>query len=163
MTKNEEYFMTDENSIDTKIFDDVLHPPLIISGTVIKGMGRGRIIGFPTANLVPNAEQAFMERGVFYTRITIDGKIHDAITNIGVNPTFGYSQLIVESHIFNFSDDILGKEIKIELVRFIRNEIKFASVNELISQINNDIEQVHTDNKAGSCPEASKLSIGTKA
>jgi len=116
---------------------------MTIRGTVITGMGRGHELGFPTANIVPDSEQSFTERGVYRTKIKFNGKILDAITNIGVNPTFGQGQLVVESHIFNFNENIVGKEIEIELIKFIRGERKFTSVEELVSQIKIDVEQCH--------------------
>ena len=117
---------------------------MIISGTVVKGMGRGRKIGFPTANIIPNVT-SFSERGVYRTKVKLDGEIFNAITNIGVNPTFDLGHLVVESHIFDFDEDIVGKEIEVELVSFIRNEVKFANVDQLIAQIASDIKQAQAE------------------
>ena len=114
---------------------------LSINGMVVKGTSRGRSMGFPTANILLT-KQTLPQNGVYQTKVKIDGKIYEAITNIGTNPTFGSGQINVESHIFDFDSNIVGKNIEIEFVKFIRNEKKFDSVNELVAQIKLDIEQV---------------------
>jgi len=106
-------------------------------GTVVRGAGRGRGLGFPTANILPAGD--FSARGVYSSRVALDGAIYDAITNVGTNPTFGNGQISIETHIFDFDEDIAGREIEIELIEHIRDEKKFTSVDELISQIKKDI------------------------
>ena len=113
----------------------------MIRGIVVKGMGRGRAMGFPTANIFPT-EQLLPRNGVYKTKVKFDGKSYEAVTNIGTSPTFGSSQITVESHIFDFDANIVGKNIEIEFVRFIRNEKKFDNIDELVNQIKLDIEQV---------------------
>ena len=114
---------------------------LSIAGIVVKGMSRGRAMGFPTANILP-AEQPLPQNGVYQTKVKIDDKVYRAITNVGTNPTFNSDGITVESHVFGSSANIVGKNIEIEFVSFIRNEKKFASVDELIEQIKLDVAQV---------------------
>jgi len=113
-----------------------------ISGTVVKGKSRGRLLGFPTANILPAIEQTLPANGVYHTKVKFDGKVLEAITNIGTNPTFGAGQRTVESHIFDFDADIVGKEIEVIIVSFIRTEMKFSCADELIRQIESDVKRV---------------------
>jgi len=114
-----------------------------VTGRVIKGVGRGKTIGFPTANIIFPNERLIPKTGVYKSSTMINGMRYNSITNIGHNPTFNDSSLInFETHIFDFDNDIYGEEITIELIDFIRPEKKFNNVNELISQINLDIEDV---------------------
>lgn len=109
-----------------------------ISGIVIEGDKRGRKIGFPTANILISTIQP--KFGVYSSYTIVEGKEYNSITNIGVRPTISNkNRLIIETHIFDFSEDIYGIEITIGLKSFLREEKKFSSINELQIQINNDI------------------------
>jgi riboflavin kinase/FMN adenylyltransferase len=113
-------------------------------GNVVKGDQRGRQIKFPTANILhPLAGN--LKKGVYCTQTTINEQRFNSITNVGVNPTVNTEipSLKVETHIFNFSEDIYGKEIKVEFIKFIRPEKKFSSLNELQLQIQRDVDQAH--------------------
>ncbi len=111
-----------------------------LSGRVIKGEGRGKKIGFPTANLGYSKELIIPAKGVYVTKVQIKDMVYNSVTNIGVNPTFntGY-EVHVESHLLNFTNDIYGEEIKVFFIKKLREEKKFSSVNELIGQIQTDV------------------------
>ncbi|MCL2169160.1 MAG: riboflavin kinase [Defluviitaleaceae bacterium] len=117
-----------------------------IEGVVVQGAARGTGLGFPTANILPAEGAQLPENGVYRTKVTIEGGLsYNAITNIGINPTFGNVQKTVESHIFDFDANIVGKAINVEFVSFIRAERKFASVEELVAQVKADIARVLAD------------------
>ncbi len=112
-----------------------------LRGPVRVGNKRGRTIGVPTANISPEVE--FIPRkGVYVTKAYLGDQIFDSITNIGINPTFEStdSYFKVETHIFNFDQDIYGAHLKIELLHFMRDEIKFNSIDQLKNQIDFDIQ-----------------------
>jgi len=113
-----------------------------LRGTVIQGFQRGRTIGVPTANIKPNIQ--FVPRlGVYASEIWIGNQKYQGITNIGVNPTVSNNRdLKVETHLFSFSQDIYNQEIRVELLKFIRDEKKFSSVDVLKQQIDIDIALV---------------------
>jgi len=112
-----------------------------ISGTVIKGANRGgRLLGFPTANL-NLIDELIPNRGVYAVSVIMDAKTHNGVANIGYNPTFGNNALSVETHLLDFSEDILGKTIKINFLQRLRDEKTFNTINELSDQIAQDIQQ----------------------
>ncbi len=112
-----------------------------VSGRVIKGLGRGKQLGFPTANIDLEKERLIPEFGVYATLCTFRGCTYRSITNIGKNPTFDdVTGVNVETNVFDFGGDLYGEEIKVTFVDKLRDEIKFSSVNELIKQIKADIE-----------------------
>ncbi|MDX1950205.1 MAG: bifunctional riboflavin kinase/FAD synthetase [Rickettsiales bacterium] len=114
----------------------------IISGEVIKGRGEGRKLGFPTANL--DFDDFIIPKfGVYFCNLFIEGKSYKALTNIGVRPSFDLTKPLIEIHIPNFSEDIYGKKIKLELLEFVRNEIKFNSIDELKTQISEDVKNFY--------------------
>lgn len=120
---------------------DILGRPFFLSGRVIKGAGRGRQIGFPTANIDLDFSRLIPETGVYATKCSFRGCHYLSITNIGKNPTFTTNDdLNVETNIFDFAEDIYGEEIKVSFYEKIRAEKKFGSVNELIEQISKDVE-----------------------
>lgn len=114
-----------------------------LSGRVIKGQGRGKQIGFPTANLGYDKDIIIPAKGVYATKTNINGMIYESVTNIGHNPTFntGYD-IHVETHILGFNRDIYGENIVVSFYKKLRDEKKFSSVNELVSQIDLDVNQV---------------------
>ena len=109
-----------------------------ISGKVIHGEKRGRLIGFPTTNL--STEWNFLPKnGVYVSKVVISDKSYQSITNIGVRPTFNANSLQIESHIFDFNKNVYGKKIKIYFLARIRNEKKFETVEKLIENITKDV------------------------
>ena len=112
-----------------------------LKGTVVEGEKRGREIGFPTTNLDTRWE-LLPKPGVYATISTVKGSRHKSITNIGFRPTFGINKLLIETHLFDFSDTVYGEEVKLEFYQRLRDEKKFASVDDLISQIKIDVEDV---------------------
>ncbi len=102
---------------------------------------RGRKIGFPTANINTKWE-LIPKPGVYATISGVKGSLYTSITNIGFRPTFGENKLLIETHLFDFSDSVYGEEIKVEFYQRLRDEKKFDSVQELIAQIKTDIKDV---------------------
>ena len=109
-----------------------------LSGTVIRGQQLGRTLGFPTANLPYPEDLVRVPFGVYACRVLIGGTAYQAVTNIGSRPTVSGTGVTVESHILDFSGDLYGKRIDVELLKFLRPEQKFASLQELQAQIDLD-------------------------
>ncbi len=113
----------------------------MISGMVVKGAGRGKQIGIPTANLGFDAIRKVPQRGVYSTKTLVDNQLWQSITNVGFNPTFNNEEkILIETHILDFDNDIYGQEIEVSFIEKIRDEKKFSNVNDLISQIKCDIQ-----------------------
>jgi len=113
-----------------------------LSGQVMRGDQRGKMLGFPTANLVPDPEQALPPDGVYSTRAIVNETAYPAVTNIGVRPTFGEGKRVVEVHILDFEErELYGNEIRIELAHWLRGEVKFSGADELKAQMQRDVEQ----------------------
>lgn len=121
---------------------ELLGRDYFLSGRVIKGEGRGKKIGFPTANLGYDKELIIPAKGVYVTQAKIKDMVYNSVTNIGVNPTFntGYD-IHVETHLLDFTQDIYGDEIKVSFIKKLRDEKKFSSVNDLVTQIDLDVQQ----------------------
>lgn len=109
-----------------------------ISGKVIYGKQNGRKIGFPTANLEYDEKKIIPLSGVYYTNVLVNNKIYRGITNIGTNPTFNGDETTIETYILDFNLDIYGLEIKLFFMEYLRPEIKFNSIQELILQLEKD-------------------------
>jgi riboflavin kinase/FMN adenylyltransferase len=116
-------------------------------GEVQMGKQRGGAeLGFPTANLHISGEDLCPRHGVYVTQVVYDGKCYGGVLNIGVNPTFAADGqkspcITAETFIFDFNEDIYGKPIKVNLLRFLRDERKFSGPAELVAQIKNDVAQ----------------------
>jgi riboflavin kinase/FMN adenylyltransferase len=110
------------------------------SGKVVKGVSRGTILGFPTANIdVSDADKLIPKNGVYIVRALVENKIVFGIMNIGMRPTFADTlDVVIEVHLLNFNEDIYDKKIKVELLKRLRDETKFANKEELIYQIGKD-------------------------
>ena len=106
--------------------------------TVVKGDERGRKIGFPTANQSFPDGLTVPKYGVYESRAEIDGKLYKSFTNIGIRPSWRVEEPLSETHIFGFDGDLYGKTVRIELVRYIREEMAFSSLDELKEQLIND-------------------------
>jgi len=110
-----------------------------ICGTVVSGKNRGgRLLGFPTANL-QLVDELTPKVGVYAVRVLIDDQIYNGLTNIGYDPTFGDGPFSVETHILDFSQSLLGKTIRINFIKRLRDEKTFKTVKELSDQIGKDI------------------------
>jgi len=112
-----------------------------VSGVVIKGAGRGKVLGFPTANLGQTIETV-PGPGVYATKVELNGKLYDAATHVGVIPTFDVDVPGIEAHIFDFNSDINGEHIEIRFISKVRDTARFASIDELKEQIRKDCEEV---------------------
>ena len=112
-----------------------------IGGNIVEGKSRGKKIGFPTANIkVEENYKIIPKNGVYFVSCKIRNVQKFGMMNIGFNPTFGNKKLTIEVNIFDFEQDIYGENIRIEFIKFIRNEIKFQNIDELIKQIKIDRE-----------------------
>ncbi len=118
---------------------DFLGHPYRITGTVLRGAGRGRALGFPTANLRPD-RQLILAAGVYAARVAWDEGHADAVVNVGYRPTFGENQYWVEAHLFEFSGDLYDRSLAIEFVSRLRAERKFPGVEALRRQVAADLE-----------------------
>lgn len=113
-----------------------------IQALVIKGDGRGRTIGFPTANLQLHKDKFLPKRGVYQVQVEVDNKIKKAVMNLGYRPSFKKdSQISLEVHIPSENLDLYGKTLKVEILSYIREEQAFSSFSELQSQIQADISK----------------------
>lgn len=112
-------------------------------GTVVHGKKLGRVLGFPTANIVFEEYRVAPPNGVYYTYANIDGERYGAITNIGHKPTIGEFEKSLETHIYKFDGDLYNKQIKIEFIHWARPEFKFDSIEELAAQVLSDKEDAY--------------------
>ena len=115
-----------------------------VEGTVVKGHQRGgRLLGFPTANLKPE-DELLPKTGVYAVTVMIDEKTYQGVTNVGYNPTFHDKALSVETHVLDYSGDLVGKKIRINFLSRLRGERSFQDIRELSEQIAKDIEDART-------------------
>ena len=120
----------------------LLGRPFDLDGLVVPGAGRGRTIGFPTAN-VDTTNELRPAAGVYAVRARVLGEPeawHGGAANIGVKPTFGGGEVTIEAHLFDYSGDLYGRRLRVEFLERLRPEKRFASVSELSSQIGRDLE-----------------------
>lgn len=112
-----------------------------IEGSVIKGAGRGgRLLNVPTANLT-TPDEIVPKEGVYAVRVSFKDRFFDGVANIGRKPTFGSSDISYEVHLFNFSDNLLGENIRVFFIDWIRSERTFPDAVSLETQIRNDIQR----------------------
>lgn len=119
----------------------MLGKPFSIDEEVIHGKKRGRMLGFPTANLAIKDDRIMLPNGVYIVSAYVDGRKYGAVASIGTNPTFRDISRRVEVNIFDFSKDIYGKIIRVDFLEAIRREIKFTSVDALLSQMKKDVQK----------------------
>ena len=112
-----------------------------ITGVVVRGEGIGRDLGFPTANIeVPQSYKLIPAIGVYAVRVKFDGDIYNGMLSIGFNPTFPNRSKSIEVNIFNFNEDIYGETIEVFFIKWMRDELKFSSVDDLTEQLIKDKE-----------------------
>lgn len=109
---------------------------------VVDGDKRGRLFGTPTINQYLPSELVEPRRGVYMSKTFVDGKAYYSVTNIGIRPTIGAGPVSSETYILDFDGNLYGKYVEVSLLRYIRSEKKFASVEELMDQIKRDAETV---------------------
>jgi riboflavin kinase/FMN adenylyltransferase len=124
---------------------ELLGRPYALQGEVVPGDQRGRTLGIPTANLSVPVEKLIPASGVYASRAILDHKIFAAAVNIGVRPTFDgrTEHRHIEAHLLNFSGDIYGKQLSIELIAYIRPEQRFINIEALVAQIQDDLNRTH--------------------
>jgi riboflavin kinase/FMN adenylyltransferase len=112
-----------------------------VEGTVVPGAGRGKGLGFPTANLRTPDGILLPGRGVYAARATVDGRTWAAAVNVGINPTFGAEPLHLEAHLLEFDADVIGRVMEVEFWERLRDEVRFDSPADLAEQIAQDVER----------------------
>jgi riboflavin kinase/FMN adenylyltransferase len=110
-----------------------------IAGKVVASKGRGRSLGFATANLLPSGQRAILADGVYAVYAWWAGRRWPGVANIGVRPTFAENERVVEVHLLDFRDDLYGRELAVEFVERLRPERRFAAAEELVRQVETDI------------------------
>ena len=110
-----------------------------MTGKIVEGQKKARKINFPTANMEPD-NHILPKKGVYCVEVVYSGKKYFGISNFGVRPTVDGSKLLLETHIFNFDEEIYGKELTVRFLTFIRSEQKFGNFDLLTEQIKKDIE-----------------------
>jgi riboflavin kinase / FMN adenylyltransferase len=123
---------------DVKRAADFLGGPFLLEGEVVRGDGRGRDLGFPTANIVPDDRLVCPGHGVYAAW----AHGHQAAVNVGVRPTFETGRgLLVEAYLLDFDADLYGQTLRIAFVERLRGERRFDSVDKLVAQMHRDVEQ----------------------
>jgi riboflavin kinase/FMN adenylyltransferase len=117
----------------------LLGRPYALEGPVVAGARRGRLLGFPTANIAVGADRALPAFGVYATTAYPGGIRHPAATNIGIRPTFDNGAPSVEVYILDFDGDLYGQNLRIELVKRLRGEMRFGDIEALKAQMEKDI------------------------
>jgi len=113
-----------------------------LHGHVIPGASRGAAkLGFPTANLEIDPEQALPAEGVYASRAYINGKTYESMTYIGRQPTFGGRQHAIEVYILDYNGNLYGSDLKIDIIERLRGEKQFDTAEALRQQITKDIER----------------------
>ncbi len=123
---------------DVRAAARLLGRPFALTGAVQRGEGRGRQLGFPTLNFVPEQE-CLPPNGVYVTETLIEERPHPSATNLGVRPTFDGSRLLVESHVLDFSEAASPSHLEVRFLDRLRDEMKFPSADALNAQIASDV------------------------
>jgi riboflavin kinase / FMN adenylyltransferase len=118
--------------------------PFNLHGQVIHGKGRGAGLGFPTVNLNILPDQAIPADGVYASLAIVEDKTFHSVTNVGKNPTFGDNNRTIEAFLLDYHDNLYNREVRIDFVSKLRDEIKFNSAEELKKRIADDIQQARS-------------------
>ena len=121
----------------------LLGRPYPVAGTVVRGDGRGRQLGYPTANLQLSSNRKMIPQdGIYFAQVEIDATVYSCMVSIGVRPTFfTHGQRTIEAHLLDFDRDLYGKAITLQFLKRLREERKFDSAAQLIEQMNKDKEE----------------------
>ena len=124
------------------VYNELLGAPFCIDGEVQHGDKRGRTLGFPTANLVPDPRLVVPDHGIYACRAQVDGAEHIAAVNVGVRPTFKTGRgLLVEAYLLDFDDDIYDHELRLDFLERLRGERRFDSIEALVEQMGRDVSE----------------------
>lgn len=123
---------------------ELLGSRFTVTNEVVDGDKRGREIGYPTANLRPPPGKLIPGHGVYACFATVDDVVRPAAVNVGVRPTFGGDELLVEAFILDFDADIYGKRLTVEFVQYLRPELAFAGVEDLVARMKVDVDQARS-------------------
>jgi riboflavin kinase/FMN adenylyltransferase len=107
----------------------------------VVGDKRGRSIGFPTANVLPDADAVIPAQGVYAGFVRFGEEQYAACTNVGVAPTFGRAESRVEAYLLDFEGDLYGRVVDVSFVKRIREERRFSGLDELTGQIRRDVQE----------------------
>ena len=124
---------------DVRSAAELLGSRFSISNTVVSGERRGREIGYPTANMRTPARKVVPATGIYAAFVDVRGERHGAAVNVGVRPTFGGGELLIEPYILDFDEEIYGEELRVEFVDYLRPEAKFDSVDALVAAMTADV------------------------
>ncbi|MFC1927664.1 bifunctional riboflavin kinase/FAD synthetase [Chloroflexota bacterium] len=127
---------------DMKIVEKLMGRRFYLKGKVITSDKRGRLLGFPTANLDMKPQQALPDDGIYATIALVNGEPFPSATNVGTRPTFGEGERMVETYLLNYEGDLYGRQLRVEFVKKVRDEQRFSSVEELIAQMGKDVQAV---------------------
>ena len=129
---------------DMRLVQELLGRPYALTGQVVHGEKRGRLLGFPTANIQATESYTLPKNGVYLVRVLVQNQWCAGVMNIGTKPTFhDQTHRSLEAHLFGFEGDIYGQLVRVEILDFLRDEKKFFSVDELIAQIRSDVQEAH--------------------
>lgn len=134
---------------DVHTANALLGERFFLIGKVKEDRKVGRKLGFPTANIAYPKEKFPLKKGVYETRVCVDGKEYKCITNYGARPTFDNEDVLTETHLDGFSGDLYGRELKVEFVRYLRDIQKFESAEDLKAQLQADIQSVRQGENYG--------------
>ena len=126
--------------------NEYLGAPYYIIGRVLHGRSDGRKIGFPTINMTIEEGRIIPKRGVYRTAVVIDGKLYSGVSNVGVCPTFEGSEVRLETHVIDYDGDLYGREMRVYLLGYLREERKFDSIDLLKGQIEYDKNRAIKEN-----------------
>ena len=143
--------------------NELLGHPVMICDVVQHGDQRGRLLGFPTANLIPEAHKLLPASGVYVVRASIQNGIpgdredtspaYNGVANIGIRPTFNGKERIVEVHLLDISPDLYDQRLTVGFIARLRNEQRFSGIEALKSQIQSDVQQARQILRTGGEPE----------
>ena len=136
---------------DIDTVNRLLGRPFSLGGPVVRGVERGRILGFPTANVAIGSGLALPPFGVYVTHASVDGAGYASVTNIGRRPTFDDGERTVEVHIMDFERDLYGKEVRVDVLKRLRGEVRFDGAEALSEQIRKDVAAARRYFEAGAC------------
>ncbi len=126
---------------DMELVTAYLGRPYSVHGPVVRGAERGRLLGFPTANIAVAPDRALPAFGVYVTRAYYGEGVYRSVSNVGRRPTFGGGERSVETHLLDFDDDLYGQQMRLDFLARLRPEMKFGSPEALAEQIRRDVQR----------------------